>query len=85
MARFAAAHTGLKSQTSVETIVKVVALTQIINLRQARKRRKRAEKERQAADNRAKFGRTKAERDRSKAEEERSDRALEGHRLEEDD
>jgi hypothetical protein len=36
-------------------------MSEIVNLRQARKRRDRAEQAAQAAENRAKFGRTKAE------------------------
>ena len=56
-------------------------MTQIINLRQARKRQKRAEKETQAAANRTKFGRGKADRKRDEAEETRASEAFEGHRL----
>ena len=73
------------SLSGVETVVKARALTQIINLRQARKRRKRVEKEQQAADNRAKFGRTKADQKQNQAEQARSKRVLEDHRLEDDD
>ena len=36
-------------------------MAEIVNLRQARKARKRAEKTAQAAENRVRFGRTKAE------------------------
>lgn len=59
-------------------------MTQIINLRRARKQKKRTEKDKQAAANRAKFGRGKAERQGGRAEETRADRAFEGHRLDED-
>ncbi len=41
-------------------------MAEIVNLRQARKARKRAEKTAKAAENRVRFGRTKAE---SKAQE----------------
>ena len=51
-------------------------MTQVVNLRQARKRKLRAEKDRQAAENRAKFGRTKAEKMRVAAEAERERRLL---------
>ncbi len=51
-------------------------VTQVVNLRQARKRKLRAEKERQAAGNRAKFGRSKAEKTRDAAEAERERRVL---------
>ena len=51
-------------------------MPQIVNLRQARKRKLRAEKERQAAENRVKFGRTKAEKMRMVAETERERRLL---------
>lgn len=42
-------------------------MVEIVNLRQARKRKQRAEHERQGAENRAKFGRPKAEADRAAA------------------
>ena len=51
-------------------------MTQVVNLRQARKRRLRAEKERQAAENWAKFGRTKDEKMRVAAESCRERRLL---------
>lgn len=37
-------------------------MSEIVNLRQARKRRDRAAEERQAADNRRRFGRDKAQK-----------------------
>jgi hypothetical protein len=43
-------------------------MSEIVNLRQVRKKKLRAEKERQAEENRAKFGRTKAEKQRTAAE-----------------
>jgi len=51
----------------------------IINLRTARKRRKRADKERQASENRRVYGQTKSERTERKAELERKVKALDGH------
>jgi len=56
-------------------------LAEIINLRQARKKRQRAERETRADANRAKFGRTKAERDRQRSVADRDARQLEGHLL----
>ncbi|PTW58777.1 uncharacterized protein DUF4169 [Breoghania corrubedonensis] len=54
----------------------------IINLRQARKARRRADKETTAAENRIRFGKTRSEKDKAKAETEKATRSLEGHRLE---
>ncbi len=51
-------------------------MSQVVNLRQARKRKLRAEKERQATENRAKFGRTKTEKTRATAEADRERRLL---------
>jgi hypothetical protein len=55
-------------------------MAEIINLRQARKRRQRAEKEAQASENRIAFGRTKAERTLGEAQKDLVDRRLEGHK-----
>jgi hypothetical protein len=60
-------------------------MAEIVNLRQARKRRRRADQEQQAAENRAKFGRTKGETQRATAEAERSRRALDHAKLTPDD
>ena len=57
-------------------------MSQVVNLRQARKRKVRAERERQASENRAKFGRTKAEKTRDAAETERERRLLDQARRE---
>ena len=57
-------------------------MTTIVNLRLARKRRKRAEKEHAAAGNRALHRRTKAEKLRQRLEKERSAAFIDGHRLE---
>lgn len=54
------------------------AMSEIVNLRQARKRKVRAEKEAAAAANRAKFGRTKSERKQTEAERARAARDLDG-------
>ena len=56
-------------------------MSEIVNLRQARKKRARAEKEAKAADNRVAFGRTKAERQLSEKERELAGRRIEAHRL----
>jgi hypothetical protein len=55
-------------------------MAEIINLRQARKKKARADKEAHAAENRVVFGRTKAERDKTKSEKELAERRLEGHK-----
>ena len=57
-------------------------MTEIINLRMARKARARTEAEKQAEENRAKFGQTKAERTRAQSEAERALKAIEAHRRE---
>jgi hypothetical protein len=57
-------------------------MAEIVNLRQARKRKARAEKEAEAAANRATFGRPKAERSLGDARREIDRRRLEGHRRE---
>lgn len=56
-------------------------MSEIINLRQAKKRRARAEKEAQAAANRTKFGRTKGERRKTDAEREKAAHDLAGKKL----
>ena len=55
---------------------------EVVNLRQARKARRREEDERHAAANRARCGRTKAEREAGAAEASRAARALDGARIE---
>ena len=54
----------------------------VINLRQARKRRDRAEKERIAEQNRLLHGRTKTEKAKDRQEAERSVRFIDGHKRE---
>ncbi len=53
----------------------------VINLRQARKQKKRADKERQAETNRALHGQTKAEKDRLRSDQSKQERQLDGHLL----
>jgi len=54
---------------------------EIVNLRQARKRKAREDREARAEDNRLKFGRTKAEKQASKHERAVLEKAVDGHRL----
>ncbi len=56
-------------------------MAEIINLRQARKGKKRAAKEDQAATNRAKFGRTKQEKKRDALVEAQKTKLLDGAKL----
>jgi hypothetical protein len=56
-------------------------MSEIVNLRQAKKRRARAEKEAQAAANRTKFGRSKAEHKQTGAERSKAQRDLDGKKL----
>ena len=58
-------------------------MAEIVNLRQARKRKARLDKEAAAAENRIAFGRTKAERKASEARTELDARRLEGHKRDE--
>jgi len=60
-------------------------MTEIVNLRQARKRKRRADKDQQAAENRAKFGRTKGEKQRVAAEAKRDSCHLDQARLTRDE
>ena len=55
---------------------------EIVNLRQARKRKARAEAVIVAAGNRATFGRGKAEREAAEASREKAGRHLDSHRRE---
>jgi hypothetical protein len=56
-------------------------MAELVNLRQARKRRAREEAGKQAEANRLKFGRTKAERDLKTAEERRAETDLNAKKL----
>jgi hypothetical protein len=60
-------------------------MSEIVNLRRARKDKARAEKAAEAEANRAKNGLTKAERARLKTENEGAVRRHAGNRLEKDD
>ena len=56
-------------------------MAEIINLRQARKKKKRAEKEQRAGNNRVAFGRTKAEKALSQTEKAREEARHGGGKL----
>jgi hypothetical protein len=60
-------------------------MAEIINLRMARKRKRRDDKEQQSAANRAKFGRTRAEKQRTELESARERTSLDGSKIERDD
>lgn len=55
-------------------------MADIVNLRQARKRKARLERERTADANRVKFGRPKADKEHDRLENARVNRTHEGHR-----
>lgn len=75
-------QSGGQSALSIPTaLVKTGAVTEIINLRQARKQKQRAGKDQQAAENRAKFGRTKVEKQREAADTARVRRTLDQSKL----
>ncbi len=57
-------------------------MAEIVNLRQARKRKARQDKERAAEQNRLLHGRGKAEKTRDRDESQRSASFLDGHRRE---
>ena len=57
-------------------------MSNVINLRLARKAKARTEAEKQAEQNRAKFGRTKTEKKQRKAEEVRASKAHEAGKIE---
>jgi len=56
-------------------------MTQIVNLRTARKKKARAERENVAAENRVKFGTSKAKRLLNEEETALASRRLDGHKL----
>ncbi|NIA70778.1 DUF4169 family protein [Pelagibius litoralis] len=56
-------------------------MAEIINLRQAKKRKARDEKLAKAADNRARFGRSKSERKKTDDERDKALRDLDGKKL----
>jgi hypothetical protein len=57
----------------------------IVNLRRARKAKRRAERERTAVENRRAFGRAKADKRQDTAERARAERVIDGHRRQHDD
>lgn len=59
-------------------------MSEIINLRRARKEKARAEADARAAANRATHGRTKADKSISKARMEKAAKDLDGHKREDD-
>ncbi len=60
---------------------KLARMSELVNLRLARKRKARAHAESKAAEQRARFGRPKGERLRAKREEELEGRRLDAKRL----
>lgn len=60
-------------------------MAEIVNLRQARKKKARAEKAALADANRVKHGTPKSLRDRASAEKAKAESAHEGHRLGDED
>ena len=57
-------------------------MSNIVNLRRARKQKRRVDKDQTAVENRARFGRTKAERQREDAQLELDARKLDGAKVE---
>jgi hypothetical protein len=60
-------------------------MAEIINLRQARKRKARTDKEVRAAENRVAYGRTKEERSLTDARKDLDEKRLEAHRRDDED
>ncbi|WP_082130459.1 DUF4169 family protein [Kiloniella spongiae] len=56
-------------------------MSNVINLKQARKNKAREEKAVKAADNRIEFGRTKVEKEASKIENKRQAKIVDDHKL----
>ncbi|HEX8901703.1 DUF4169 family protein [Vitreimonas sp.] len=59
-------------------------MSEIVNLRRARKHKARAEAEANANANRIQFGRSKAEKQLTEAEKEAAERKLDGHKRNDD-
>jgi uncharacterized protein DUF4169 len=59
-------------------------MADVVNLRRARKAKKRAAAETQAQANRVSFGRTRAEKEKTQAENDAARRNLEGHKRDDD-
>ncbi len=60
-------------------------MSNVVNLRLARKRKERAEKEAVATENRALHGRSKAERQLDLARKQKAETFIEAHRLDQTD
>jgi hypothetical protein len=60
-------------------------VTNVVNLRMARKRKARAQKEQAASENRALHGRSKAAKSRDRTQAEKAASFVEGHRLDRTD
>jgi hypothetical protein len=60
-------------------------MTNVVNLRMARKHKARSEKEHAASENRALYGRSRSEKLRDRIEAERAAAFVEGHKLGERD
>jgi hypothetical protein len=60
-------------------------MTDVVNLNQFRKKRRRAEKKRAAEANRVRFGRTKEEREASDAARDARNKALDGKKISAED
>ena len=56
-------------------------MTEIVNLNQFRKNKRRADKKRAAENNRLKFGRTKAEREATEATQAAKNKELDGKKV----
>lgn len=56
-------------------------LSEVVNLRRARKHRKRLEKEARAEENRTRFGRAKSVRRRDAEEQKRAERDFQGKKI----
>jgi hypothetical protein len=56
-------------------------MSNVVNLRMARKRKARADKEQAASENRALHGRSRAEKLRDRMQAEKAENFVEGHRL----
>ena len=57
----------------------------VVNLRRYRKRAARDAKAEKATESRARFGQPRAEKRRGEAESRRAEKALDGHKIEDDD
>ncbi len=58
---------------------------EVINLRQARKKKKTADKDKRAEENRVRYGLTKAEKQKLKQDDAKKASQLDGHKLDQDE